>query len=228
MALSSNHIHELLHRRILNPPEGLTVDHINGDKLDNTRHNLRLATHIQNTQNSIGRPSRRFSKFKGVQYRSVCPDKPWKARIFDGQTNSYIGSYPSEELAALAYDSASRHYHKEFAKLNFPNVNTPALSAEQLRAKHKIDYPSLRHSTRYMGIRFRPDQNKWIAEITLNGTKRHITNSRTELESAIAYACCHLYYFKELPVLSILGANIIPLSIEKIRAIKREQTSDEK
>jgi len=50
----------------------------------------------------------------------------------------------------------------------------------------------------------------------------------TEIESAIAYACCHLYYFKEMPVLPIPGANIIPLSIEQTRAIKREPTSDKK
>lgn len=40
-----------MHRLIMGEPAGLQVDHINHDKLDNRRANLRLASHGQNLQN---------------------------------------------------------------------------------------------------------------------------------------------------------------------------------
>jgi hypothetical protein len=37
-----------LHRMIMNPPEHLVIDHIDGDGLNNTRENLRVTTHSDN------------------------------------------------------------------------------------------------------------------------------------------------------------------------------------
>ncbi len=49
---------EYMHRVILNAKSGETVDHINRDKLDNRRVNLRLVTVSQNSVNSKDRPRR--------------------------------------------------------------------------------------------------------------------------------------------------------------------------
>jgi hypothetical protein len=44
-----------MHRQIMNPPDGMDVDHRFGDGLDNRRENLRICTRVQNSQNSMER-----------------------------------------------------------------------------------------------------------------------------------------------------------------------------
>lgn len=102
-----------MHRLIMNAPTGLEVDHINGDKLDNRRENLRLATRKQNSRNL---PARARSG-----YRGVAPNhKRWAAQItVDGQMH-YLGTFNTPEEAALRYDHEARACFGDFARLNFP------------------------------------------------------------------------------------------------------------
>lgn len=74
------------------------VDHINRDKLDNRRANLRVVTHKQNHQNMPATGG--ASEFRGVVKHSKV-DK-WMARVkVDGHTK-YLGLFESEEEAAEA------------------------------------------------------------------------------------------------------------------------------
>ena len=41
----------LMHRFIINPTKNELVDHINGNKLDNTQENLRISTYQKNGEN---------------------------------------------------------------------------------------------------------------------------------------------------------------------------------
>jgi len=107
-----------LHREIMNAPRGLLVDHRNNDGLDNRRSNLRLATHSQNQCNKRKTGSKTSSRFRGVYF-----DKRrmlWQAYIRYNGKRIYLGKFDDEIEAARAYDRAAREYHKEFAKLNFP------------------------------------------------------------------------------------------------------------
>ncbi|MGB7583176.1 MAG: AP2/ERF family transcription factor [Sedimentisphaerales bacterium] len=101
----------------MNAPKGTLVDHQNSDKLDNRRANLRLATNSQNQCN------RRKTKNTSSQYKGVClcPEKThWYANIKHKGKKIWLGSFTSEIEAALAYDKAALEYHREFARLNFP------------------------------------------------------------------------------------------------------------
>lgn len=40
-----------MHRFIMSPPQDLVVDHINHDRLDNRRSNLKICTQFENSQN---------------------------------------------------------------------------------------------------------------------------------------------------------------------------------
>jgi hypothetical protein len=108
----------LLHRDIMNHPPGLLVDHANSDTLDNRRANLRLATRAQNAYNKRKTKSKTSSSFIGVYFEKR--KNRWMARIKYQVKRIYLGSFKNEIDAARAYDEAAKKYHKEFARLNFP------------------------------------------------------------------------------------------------------------
>ena len=97
---------------------GEEVDHINGDKTDNRRENLRLATNAQNCANQ-GKPKGTYSsEYKGVHWNKQ--NKKWRARIMVDGKLIHLGYFTDEMDAASAYDEAAMEYFGEFAKLNFP------------------------------------------------------------------------------------------------------------
>lgn len=107
-----------MHRLLLGAPKGMEVDHIDGNGLDNRRSNLRLCTHAENCRN------RRFrtdgvSKYKGV-FLNRYPHTPnkWRASVFCDGKRYNVGSHPTEEAAALAYNKKAKEVFGEFARLN--------------------------------------------------------------------------------------------------------------
>jgi hypothetical protein len=107
-----------LHRFILGFPDG-EVDHINGDGLDNRKANLRVASRAQNAAN---RPAQRGRRLKGV-YPNRSGTR-WRAQAKVNYRAHYLGTFDTEEEAALAYDEFAAETWGEFAHLNNggPNV----------------------------------------------------------------------------------------------------------
>lgn len=113
-----------MHREIMNAPKGMQVDHINGDKADNRRSNLRICTPAGNGKNR--KPNRKrcqSSQFKGVHYVAKNRYKPWTALIASDKRRIYLGSFPDEISAAKAWDDAARRLHGEFARPNFQEAS---------------------------------------------------------------------------------------------------------
>jgi hypothetical protein len=105
----------LMHRLILSAPPHLHVDHINGNRLNNCRENLRLASRSENNANRAMMPSN-SSGYRGVNRNR----KHWEARIKYQNQRIYLGSFADAQEAALSYDAAARLLFADFAKLNFP------------------------------------------------------------------------------------------------------------
>ena len=104
-----------MHRIIMCAPIGLEVDHINWNKLDNRRENLRLCYHAQNGMNKAGLMNA-SSKYKGVCWCQQT--KKWKATIQVNKKQIWLGRFDSEIDAALTYNVAAEKYQGEFAHLN--------------------------------------------------------------------------------------------------------------
>ena len=101
-------------RFLLNPPKNLWVDHINGNKLDNRRNNLRIVNPSQNSFNRLKNSSNR-SGYKGVYLATN--KKQWQAEIRANGKRQYLGKYSTKEEAAMAYNEAARRMHGKYAKL---------------------------------------------------------------------------------------------------------------
>jgi len=108
---SSDKTYESLHRLIADCPEGMMVDHINGNTLDNRRSNLRVCTHAENMRNRKIHKNNK-SGFKGVYLDRITGK--WKAQIRNNRKRFYLGSYETPEEASKAYLDAAERLHGEF------------------------------------------------------------------------------------------------------------------
>lgn len=88
------------------------VDHINGNKLDNRKCNLRICTPSQNMINQKIRPNN-TSGVNGVCYSKK--DKRWIAAININKKRTVIGYYKNLEEAKIARELAEKEYYRDFS-----------------------------------------------------------------------------------------------------------------
>lgn len=81
----------LLHRFLTDAPEGMTVDHINHDTLDNRRENLRIVTNAENQQNKKGAYKNSKSRVRGVSWNKTA--NKWMAMLAVNGKRIYVGCY---------------------------------------------------------------------------------------------------------------------------------------
>lgn len=104
-----------LHRFINETPDGKYTDHINGDRLDCRKINLRTCSYAENNRNARTRKDNK-SGYRGVYWEKSC--KKWRTVIsFDGKKNC-LGFFNNVLDAAIAYNKKAKELHGDFARLN--------------------------------------------------------------------------------------------------------------
>ena len=109
-------VSKYMHREILGSRGKTRTDHINGDKLDNRRKNLRKCTASQNAINTGKYARAAESRYKGVSLHKK--SGRWKARLFFRGKEIHIGYFSSEFKAAKAYNSEAKKRFGKFARMN--------------------------------------------------------------------------------------------------------------
>lgn len=103
-----------LHRSVLSVPNGISVDHVSGDGLDNRKVNLRVATTAQNQHNARLRTDS-SSGAKGVSWCKK--SRKWKAYIKENGKQRHLGLFNTIEAASHAYGEASVEVYGAFARV---------------------------------------------------------------------------------------------------------------
>lgn len=104
-----------MHRVILDAPDGLMVDHVNHNTLDNRKENLRLCDQAANSANARQRRDS-TAPYKGIEQDRTTGR--WYAHIKVHGKRIYLGVFDEPVEAARAYDQAARVHFGEYAYTN--------------------------------------------------------------------------------------------------------------
>lgn len=112
-----------MHQLIMGFPE--ETDHIDHDRLNNQKSNLRAVTKQHNLINR-GKQRNSNSPYKGVHLRKHLKSKPWQASITKTENGKrrtfFIGYFATAKEAAQRYDAKAIELFGQFAFLNFPKT----------------------------------------------------------------------------------------------------------
>jgi hypothetical protein len=101
--------------------DGMQVDHVNGDGLDDRRENLRVATGRENMRHQTRKARGCSSQHKGVSWNGKAGR--WYACIVVDGRHVNLGLHDSETDAAAVYDAAAREHFGDFAAVGVVVAN---------------------------------------------------------------------------------------------------------
>lgn len=113
--LNKEKTHIKMHRFIIGAKNGQYVDHINGNKLDNRRSNLRICTVSQNNMNRNIQKNNKHGH-TGLHLVNSKQQVYWQPRITVNKKSISLGSFKNKADAIKAYDLAKVKYFGPYSK----------------------------------------------------------------------------------------------------------------
>lgn len=110
-----NPLHFKMHRIIMNAKKGEDIDHIDGNRLNNQKSNLRIADRTQNQMNRKIQVNNK-SGYKGVTWCKRT--NKWIVQIRVKTKTKFLGYYNDKKEAGKIYNENAIKYFGEFARLN--------------------------------------------------------------------------------------------------------------
>lgn len=212
--MSTRKPRQMLHRLLVNAPTDKEVDHINHDRLDNRRENLRLCSRAENARNRRVQAS----KMKGV-HKNGCGT--WSAAILVDGRLQHLGTFGTPEEAAAAYDAVARAHYGEFACTNAPGE--ARMTVEEARKGVR----RMGGVERYHGVQTQaPEKSgrglRWRAYVYVKGRSVPVGYFRSAEDAAWARDVVtrwlggtdRMYNFPE---------ETTALSLEEVRALRAER-----
>lgn len=166
-----------MHRIIIGAKVGEIVDHIDRNKLNNTRANLRLVNQAQNTHNQEKRPDTN-NKFKGTQY--IKRLGLWQSRCRIYGNDFFLGYYKSEIASAYAYNKKAIEL-SDCILLNQFDISIEELEQKLITDLSKI-IPADKKSEQ-KGVYWNKSKDKWETLIFLEGKRKCLGTFKNEIDA---------------------------------------------
>lgn len=144
-------------------PDGLklVIDHIDGNKLDDRVENLRIVTNRANASTCFRTNNGTFSsEYLGAHWH--INSLKWNSSIYYDGIYVYLGSFDNEA-------DASDAYQKALSKIKNDSFNPN-------------DYKP-KYLSKYKGVDLDKRINKWMARITIKGSRKYLGSFKTEKEA---------------------------------------------
>jgi len=172
-----------MHQQIIGDiGQGLEIDHIDGNGLNNTRLNLRVCSHQQNIFNSRKRLS--SSGYRGVFKRKR--DVRWYAVVSHSGKKHHLGWSSSPLEAAIAYNQKASDLFGNYAVLN--NVDYSECINEFDPIAHWNNNCQRRgNKSGYRGVGFHTKTSKWTSAISCEGSRLFLGLFDDKEEAAYIY-----------------------------------------
>lgn len=174
----------LMHREIMNAPQGMEVDHKRlNSRLDNRKSNLRLCTRKQNGANLPKQSTRGSSPYKGVSW--FPQQGQYGSRIMIDGHGYLLGLSDSAEEMACMYDAVARHSFGEFAATNFNDTQEMMTITEARRKSRRMRLG--KRTSQYQGVSYNKRCKRWRAQMHYQGTTHTLGSFDSEEDAARAY-----------------------------------------
>ena len=172
-------MHQML---IKNENPDLVIDHINRVPYDNRKCNLRVVSKSINGHNR-SKTSVYGSPFFGVCYNPKSK-RPYNATIKKDGVSYSLGTFKIQTDAAIAYNMKAVELYGDHANLN--PIDDELVADFNRRKEEKPFYKQSNSTSKYHGVCFKKNKNRWIATIRNDGKDMRIGSFTTEKEASLA------------------------------------------
>jgi len=180
-----------MHRMVMGAQSGETIDHIDGNGLNNCSENLRFVIPSQNSMNQKIRNDN-TSGHKGISW---CPDREkYQVYINIDRKRKSLGRYKTIEEAIYVRDKSIKSNYGEYARDNSSLPENTEIEPQRaiprtLRRKGTNNSSGKTGVTKHKG--------KWKASITIDGKPKHIGIFSNVEDAIAARKNAELQYFSD-------------------------------
>lgn len=169
-----------MHRLIMQPTKEQLIDHIDRNKLNNSRSNLRIVTREGNVHNQKKRENTK-NNYKGVQF--IKKLNLYQSRCRMNGSDYFLGHYTSEKAAAHAYNVKAKSL-SPYVLLN--ELADPIEALESMVNNDRVTIIPAERESRHKYIYWHKGHKKWIVVITRNNRRKYLGDFKLEQDALIA------------------------------------------
>jgi len=182
-----------MHRLVTKAKQGEIVDHIDRNRLNNTKSNLRIVGISENVHNQKKR-SNTENNYKGVNF--IKSNGLWQSRCRIYGDDYFLGLYKCEIAAAYAYNKKALEL-SDCILIN--KIDLPIELLEEKLITERVTYEHAENKSNYKGVYWKKKSGrarcgKWYAIVIINKKRHWLGSFINEIDAINAVKNFNLNY----------------------------------